>query len=79
MTDRRTDGLTDGRTDRPTGKNNMSLNPVGGRHKYKKKIVYYKMQKVFLHLMLKCLLHMENTETLVLIVLMSQSTIFQSR
>ena len=27
-----TDGQTDGRTDRRTGKNNMSPDPVGGRH-----------------------------------------------
>ena len=32
MTDRQTDGRTDGRTDRRTGKNNMSPDPVGGRH-----------------------------------------------
>ena len=32
MTDRRTDGRTDRRTDRRTGKNNMSPDPVGGRH-----------------------------------------------
>ena len=31
MTDRRTDG----RTDRRTGKNNMSPDPVGGRHNYR--------------------------------------------
>ena len=40
MTDRRTDGRTDGRTDRRTdrrmGKNNMSPDPVGGRHNYNK-------------------------------------------
>ena len=34
MTDRRTDGRTDGRT----GKNNMSPDPVGGRHKKKTKV-----------------------------------------
>ena len=31
-TDRQTDRQTDGRTDRRTGKNNMSPDPVGGRH-----------------------------------------------
>ena len=29
------DGQTDGQTDRRTGKNNMSPDPVGGRHNYK--------------------------------------------
>ena len=33
MTDRQTHGRTDGRTDRRTGKNNMSPDPEGGRHK----------------------------------------------
>ena len=37
MTDRRTDGQTDRQTDRRTGKNNMSPDPVGGRHNYKTK------------------------------------------
>ena len=30
--DRQMDGRTDGQTDRRTGKNNMSPDPVGGRH-----------------------------------------------
>ena len=33
MTDRQTDGRTDRRIDRRTGKNNMSPDPEGGRHK----------------------------------------------
>ena len=40
QTDRQTDGQTDGRTDRQTdarGKNNMSPDPKGGRHKKKTK------------------------------------------
>ena len=32
VTDRRTDGQTDRQTDRRTGKNNMSPDPVWGRH-----------------------------------------------
>ena len=32
--DGQTDGRMDGRTDRRTGKNNMSPDPVWGRHKY---------------------------------------------
>ena len=33
QTDRRTDGQTDGQTDGRPGKNNMSPDPEGGRHK----------------------------------------------
>ena len=36
QTDRETDRQTDGRTDRRTGKNNMSPDPVGRRHKIQK-------------------------------------------
>ena len=35
-TDRRTDGQTDGQTDGRPGKNNMSPDPEGGRHNYKR-------------------------------------------
>ena len=35
VTDRQTDGWTDRWTDGRPGKNNMSPNPEGGRHKYK--------------------------------------------